>query len=225
MSRTLTASVALLLLFAALPGCKHAVADSDGEKKEADVRVRVEPAAERELAEKVTGLGRCEAVPEHFAVLTAAAEGRVIGLLKRPGEEVKPGDAIVQLDSTVAERNLIEKQRALESQKLAIDQADVALEESPSHHRAPQGAPQAGRHLRVCHVRDRSGGTPGRSPIAVRQGAAQNGRSGGGHCRGTARAVDYPHADCRCIERTVLPTGADPFRGRRGRRSRRRGTA
>jgi RND family efflux transporter MFP subunit len=126
----LRASVVLAVLVVSTSGCRHSAAANEHERKDADVRVRVEPAAERTLAEKVTGLGRCEAVPEHFAVLTAAAEGRVIGLLKRPGDEVKRGDAVVQLDSTVAERSLVEKQRALESQKLAIDQAEVALKKA-----------------------------------------------------------------------------------------------
>ena len=90
----------------------------------------MQPAAERTLAERVTGLGRSEAVPEHFAALTAASEGRVVGLLKRPGEAVKSGEAILQLDATIAEKGLVEKQSALESQKLAIDQAELALKKA-----------------------------------------------------------------------------------------------
>ena len=128
--RFLRNSAFLLLLLAALNGCRHAAA-KDGDKKEGpDVRVRVRPAVERMMAERVTGLGRCEAVPEHFAVLTAAAEGRVVGLLKRPGEAVKAGEAIVQLDATIAEKGLVEKERALESQKLAIDQAELAFKKA-----------------------------------------------------------------------------------------------
>lgn len=137
----------LVLLVGGLSGCRHARAGGGEEKKDdksPDVRVRVQPAAERVLAEKVTGLGRCEAVPEHFAQLTAAAEGRVIGLLKRPGDAVRRGDAIVQLDATVAERNLVEKQRALEAQKLAIDQADVALKKAQLTTQRNKGLRQRG---------------------------------------------------------------------------------
>ncbi len=114
----------------AASGCRHAAAGNEKKDKGPDVRVRVQPAAERTLAEKVTGLGRCEAEPGHFAALTAATEGRVVGLLKRPGDKVQAGDAIVQLDTTVAQNSLIEKQRAAESQKLAVDQADMALQKA-----------------------------------------------------------------------------------------------
>ena len=65
--------------------------DKEGEKQEPDVRVRVKPAEKRTIADKVAGLGRCEAIPDRFAVLTAAAEGRVIHLLKQPGDPVEPG--------------------------------------------------------------------------------------------------------------------------------------
>jgi RND family efflux transporter MFP subunit len=120
----------MLLLLLALSGCRHAAAKNNDEEKGPNVRVRVQPAAERTLSEKVTGLGRCEASPLHFAMLTAAAEGRVIDLLKRPGDYVKTGEPIVQLDATVAEKGLVEKQRALDLQKLAIDQAEVALKKA-----------------------------------------------------------------------------------------------
>jgi RND family efflux transporter MFP subunit len=120
----------ILLVLPALSGCRHAAAKNNDEEKGPDVRVRVLPAAERTLAERVTGLGRCEASPQHFAMLTAAAEGRVVDLLKRPGDVVKAGDAIVQLDATIAEKGLVEKQRALDMQKLAIDQAEVALKKA-----------------------------------------------------------------------------------------------
>ena len=148
-------TVVLVLPLVGMSGCRHANVVGGEEKKDdkrPDVRVRVEQSVDRVLAERVTGLGRCEAVPEHIAELTAAAEGRVIGLLKRPGDEVRRGTAIVQLDSTVAERNLIEKQRALEAQKLAIDQADMALKKAHSpqsgSRRCGSGTKSPERHVR-----------------------------------------------------------------------------
>ncbi len=143
----------ILLLLLCLLGCRHggkAAAEEKGEK-EPGIRVRVKSAEVRTIAEKVTGLGRCEAIPQRFAVLTAAAEGRVIHLLKQPGDHVEPGTAVVELDSTVAGKNLKEKEAACDSQKasfevlqslprgeeqnsakLAIEQAQVAVEKARS---------------------------------------------------------------------------------------------
>jgi multidrug efflux pump subunit AcrA (membrane-fusion protein) len=141
-----------LALLLCLLGCRHggqAAAANEDEKNEPDVRVRVESAEERTIAEKVTGLGRCEAIPQRFAVLTSAAEGRVIRLLKQPGDAVEPHCAIVELDTTIAQKNLQEKVAARDSQKaslellqslprteeqnsakLAIEQAQVAVEKA-----------------------------------------------------------------------------------------------
>ena len=142
-----------MCLLLCLLGCHRGgdSAEKEGEKKEADVRVRVKSAEKRTIADRVTGLGRCEAIPDRFAVLTAATEGRVTRLLKQPGDTVEAGCAIVELDSTVAEKNLKEKEAARDSQKasldvleslpraeeqtsakLAIDQAQVAVEKAGS---------------------------------------------------------------------------------------------
>ncbi len=142
-----------MCLILCLLGCHRGgeSAEKEGEKKEADVRVRVKSAEKRTIADRVTGLGRCEAIPDRFAVLTAATEGRVTRLLKQPGDTVEAGSAIVELDSTVAEKNLKEKEAARDSQKasldvleslpraeeqtsakLAIDQAQVAVEKAGS---------------------------------------------------------------------------------------------
>jgi multidrug efflux pump subunit AcrA (membrane-fusion protein) len=143
----------LILMPLCLLGCRHGsqAAAKEGADKEPSVRVRVKPAEKRTIAEKVAGLGHCEAIPQRFAVLTAAAEGRVIHLLKQPGDSVGPGSAIVELDSTVAAKNLKEKEAARDSQqaslevlqslprpeeqtsaKLAIEQAQVAVEKARS---------------------------------------------------------------------------------------------
>ena len=101
-------------------GCRHA-APADPEAKEPDVHVRARPAAKRTIAETVTGLGRCEAIPDRFAVLTAATEGRVTRLLKQPGESVEAGAPVVELDSTIAAKNLKEKEAACDSQKASLE--------------------------------------------------------------------------------------------------------
>ncbi|MGO9107613.1 MAG: efflux RND transporter periplasmic adaptor subunit [Thermoguttaceae bacterium] len=143
-----------ILILMCLLGCRHGgqvAAAKGGENNEPDVRVRVKSAERRMIAEKVTGLGRCEAIPQRFAVLTAAAEGRVIHLLKQPGDSVEPGSAIVELDGAIAGKNLKEKEAARDSQKaslavleslprseeqnsakLAIEQAQVAVEKARS---------------------------------------------------------------------------------------------
>ena len=87
----------------------------------ADVHVRVKSAEKRTIAETVAGLGRCEAIPDRFALLTAAAEGRVIHLLKQTGDPVEAGCAVVDLDSTIAGRNLKEKEAARDSQKASLE--------------------------------------------------------------------------------------------------------
>ncbi len=141
----------ILLALVCLLGCHRGQAAADGENKEPDVRVGVKAAEKRTIADKVTGLGRCEAIPDRFAVLTAAAEGRVVRLLKQPGDAVERGCAVVELDGTIAGKNLKEKEAACDSQKasfevlqslpraeeqnsakLAIEQAQVAVEKARS---------------------------------------------------------------------------------------------
>ena len=146
--------LALVVLVCVL-GCRHgglAAADKADEKHEPDVRVRVKSAERRTIAEKVIGLGRCEAISDRFAVLTAAAEGRVIRLLKHPGDPLQAGCSVVELDSTIAVKNLKEKEATRDSQqaslellqslprleeqnsaKLAIEQSQVAVEKARSN--------------------------------------------------------------------------------------------
>ena len=148
-------SLVYIVLLVCLLGCRHggrAAAQEEGAKKDPDVLVRVKAAEKRTIADKVGGLGRCEAIPQRFALLTAASEGRVIHLLKQPGDHVEPGSAIVELDSTVAGKNLKEKEAVRDSlkaslellqslprveeqhsTKLAIEQAQVAVEKARSN--------------------------------------------------------------------------------------------
>lgn len=94
-------------------------------------------------------MGVCEGLPDKSAALTAAIEGRVVGLPVLPGTMVKAGDPIVELDSSVAAATVGEKTRerdALQAAlvllralprpeeqknyKLAIDTAVVAVEKA-----------------------------------------------------------------------------------------------
>jgi multidrug efflux pump subunit AcrA (membrane-fusion protein) len=139
----------LTLLLGILPGCGHSAGSAPAEEEEEGVVVHTTPAAERTIAESVSGLGRCEAVPGKIALLTAAIEGRVIVLRAHPGEQVIAGQPIIELDPAAARANLDEKQaardsleaslRLLESRprleeqeaaKLAIQQAEVLLEKA-----------------------------------------------------------------------------------------------
>jgi multidrug resistance efflux pump len=64
--------------------------------------VRAQPAELRTIAQTIDGLGRCEALPEGCAAITAALEGQVERLVVNVGQPVKRGDPIVQLDTRIA---------------------------------------------------------------------------------------------------------------------------
>jgi RND family efflux transporter MFP subunit len=94
-----------LLVLAFSLGCKTAPSDSEksanpGETKA--IAVRAQPAELRTIVETVEGLGRCEALPEGCAAVTAAVEGQVERLVVKVGQPVKRGDSIVQLDTRMA---------------------------------------------------------------------------------------------------------------------------
>jgi len=142
---------AVVLALALLAGCHHG-GETAAEDEGASVRVKAKAAEQRTIADKVAGLGRCEAIPQWFAALTATAEGKVIHLLKQPGDHLEAGAAIVELDSTIAGKNLKEKEAARDSlkaslalleslpraeeqnsAKLAIEQAQVTVEKARSN--------------------------------------------------------------------------------------------
>ena len=89
-------------------GCAGKTAPSDAAKSEDPpgdakaISVRAQPAELRAIAETVEGLGRCEALPEGCAAVTAAIEGQVERLVVTVGQPVKRGDPIVQLDTRMA---------------------------------------------------------------------------------------------------------------------------
>jgi RND family efflux transporter MFP subunit len=148
------ASVASLLLAAVL-GCEGGSSreskDDEDAAGGAPLTVRAEPARRRTIDEFVHGLGRCEPLPEKLAAIIAGVEGRVLKILSAPGDAVKAGQPIVELDPTIALANLDEKTasrqtleaslrllRALprpeerKSLELAIEQAKAGVEKADS---------------------------------------------------------------------------------------------
>lgn len=141
-----------LLAMSALPllGCEHgkpepaATERADAAPKTVDVAVAL--IEKRKIRKTTTAFGRCEALPEYQALVTPVIEGRVAALLAKEGDEVKTGQPLIQLDTTLAQADLKEKEAARDSlvaslkalnsaprteeqrtSQLAIDQADVAL--------------------------------------------------------------------------------------------------
>jgi len=102
-----------VLLVAAVAGCERASSleskDSEADGKEKPLTVRAEPAQRRTIDQFVYGLGRCEPLPEKLAAITTAVEGRVLKILAGPGDAVKAGQPILELDPTIARANLDEK--------------------------------------------------------------------------------------------------------------------
>jgi RND family efflux transporter MFP subunit len=103
-----------LALFLQLPGCRRQPAGSRSEEN-GRVAVRVVAARRLEMADSVSGLGRCEAPADGLAALTPLVEGRIEKMLAVPGQEVVAGQPIVQLDTTLARADLIEKQAIRDS--------------------------------------------------------------------------------------------------------------
>ena len=119
------ARIALALLVVALAGCKgqsaKSQADESGKEEEpAGVSVRTEPAQRRTIAATVYGMGRCEPLPRKVATLTPAVEGRVLQILANQGDWVKPGQAIVELDPTIAQSAVAEKSAARDGSQASL---------------------------------------------------------------------------------------------------------
>src|SRR6476646_6962822 len=144
-------SAGILLSLSLFTGCERSaavtIADEGGAaaEEEPSVVVVVQPVEKRKLGQTVTALGRCEAMPQRWALVTPVIEGRVDAILAKPGDQVAAGQPIVQLNTTLAQADVAEKLaardsldaslRALESlprteeqkgSKLAVDQADIA---------------------------------------------------------------------------------------------------
>ncbi len=88
--------------------------------EEAVVLVSVEPARQRSLGQTISALGRCEALPQQVALLTPVIEGRIQTIQAKFGDEVTAGQAIVQLDATLAKAEVAEKLAARDSLSAAL---------------------------------------------------------------------------------------------------------
>lgn len=113
MKHTVYCLVALGLL-SGIAGCagKPAQAESKGDASADEASplvVRAVPLELRTISETVSGLGRCEALPDRIASLTSAVEGQVQKILVKLGDQVAAGQPLVQLDSRIAQANLAEK--------------------------------------------------------------------------------------------------------------------
>lgn len=120
-------AIAGMLLTAVISGCEQtatAVSEADAGEETADgeaaVTVRVVAAERRNIDVTVAGLGRCDALPEHRATLSAAVEGPVAELLVQQGEHVTAGQPVVNLDCTFAQADLAEKQATRDSLEAAL---------------------------------------------------------------------------------------------------------
>jgi multidrug efflux pump subunit AcrA (membrane-fusion protein) len=145
-------AVAMMLLMVAGCGHRDAQATPNAEEDSAEgraVSVRTASAERRTIEETVSGLGTCEALLDKTALIAPAIEGQVLEILIKPGDTVKAGQPIVQLDPKLAEANLQEKistrdglkasLRLLQSLprteeqkscRLAIDEAKIALQKA-----------------------------------------------------------------------------------------------
>jgi HlyD family secretion protein len=145
----------LVCLFTGASGCAGKPSQADAAKDEsksddeAGIAVHAQPAEVRTIAVTVEGLGRCQALPDRIAAITPAIEGRVERILASVGQQMKQGQAIVQLDTRIAQANLAEKTAArdglqasldllkappraeeLKGQELAVEQAVVACDKA-----------------------------------------------------------------------------------------------
>ena len=105
--------LALPLLFL-LAGCSSSGGSAPPEEEhsgdgEAHVTVRTELAKLGTLIDTVEAMGRCEALPDHIAMLTPAVEGHVHELLVGQGDVVRKGSR--SLNSTRRSRRPILRRR------------------------------------------------------------------------------------------------------------------
>ena len=92
----------------------------DKADESAAIQVRAEAAQLRTIKETVVAFGRCEAIPDLVASLTAGVEGQVAKLLAKVGDTVKQNQPIVQLDAEIARANLAEKTATREGLKASL---------------------------------------------------------------------------------------------------------
>jgi HlyD family secretion protein len=121
----------------------------EAEKKEegpdpnAHVNVRCVCARKRVFSVTAEGLGRTEPLPRSLGAITAAVEGHVHRILVDIGQQVKIGQPIVELDTTVARTALAEKIATRESLRAAL--ALLTSQPRPEECRAAELAVEQGK--------------------------------------------------------------------------------
>jgi multidrug efflux pump subunit AcrA (membrane-fusion protein) len=110
-------AIVCLLAAAFVAGCAKKEEKPEEEKAAA---VHAKKAELRTIKETVEGLGFCEPLPDENALLTSAVEGRVLEILVKPGQSVKAGEAIVQLDPTIAKANLDKEQATVDGLEASL---------------------------------------------------------------------------------------------------------
>ncbi|HTU26120.1 MAG TPA: efflux RND transporter periplasmic adaptor subunit [Pirellulales bacterium] len=105
------------------PGCHHGSdAQAEAETEDASgLAVRAVAAETRSLEETLDGIGRSEALPAGLVTLTPAVQGHVESIAVELGDFVHRGDVIVELDKTVAEADVAERQANRDTLQAAWD--------------------------------------------------------------------------------------------------------
>jgi membrane fusion protein (multidrug efflux system) len=127
--RTLT--VALVTLLGT--GCEET--KPPGEEKAPPAPVKAITAKALIMGEWVELLGSTQPLPNHSARVSAAVEGRVIGVAVgksgqpvKEGDELKAGDAVIQLDDRIILANRARAQATLQDFVEQKHQSDIAIE-------------------------------------------------------------------------------------------------
>jgi RND family efflux transporter MFP subunit len=122
-------SLACLPIFVALVcgfiGCTHSPSTAPVEKDAGagdtpSITVIVKPAEFHNIGRTISLLGRCDTPPEKRALITSVIEAQVTKLLAKQGDRLNAGQAIVQLDTRLAEADLAEKQAARDSAEASL---------------------------------------------------------------------------------------------------------
>ncbi len=122
-------SLACLPIYVALVcgfiGCTHSPSSAPVEKDASagdapSITVIVKPAEFHNIGRTISLLGRCDTPPEKRALITSVIEAQVTKLLAKQGDRLNAGQAIVQLDTQLAEADLAEKQAARDSAEASL---------------------------------------------------------------------------------------------------------
>src|SRR5262245_7843491 len=150
-ARRASSLLCLLLLSPLTLGCGHTPTPSEEEKHPAPVKV--EAPQTKALGEWTELIGSTQPLPDRVARVTAAVEGRIKSVLGdgkgkslTEGQEVKPGQVIVQLDDSVVRANLDKAAAALDElveqkkqAKYAVELADIEVKRLEELHKSGSG--------------------------------------------------------------------------------------